>query len=360
MGAGVLGMPSRAAIAQTSGDGLSTIDLTPILRSLDAPDLAERERAVEALVLSSAVSLREVLGLLSEVTALTPEQRARLMGIAREMFVQSPRAAMGVQFGGTVERGVAIQSAVDGFDSARVIRPGDVIVAVNGQEVTQSQMRAIILSHDPGESMGLRLLRSVESGAEEQIDVRVTLGSMNRLRGGGFIDAATMMDAWRQRLKRAGVSEEAGQRPLETGIDQAAWLAIAQSTARTGARAGSPETGPGTARAPMVVTTGESRSMWLEPGQSRDSLVDAEILDPQRIDRRALERMALREELSELQRQLEALRSAVRMNAAAMQSPDLTDAQRSRLSVENQRLAGECGVVELRMTELRGLLNRQQ
>lgn len=100
--------------------------------------------------------------------------------------------------------------------------------------------------------------------------------------------------------------------------------------------------------------------MWLEPGQSRDSLVDAEILDPQRIDRRALERMALREELSELQRQLEALRSAVRMNAAAMQSPDLTDAQRSRLSVENQRLAGECGVVELRMTELRGLLNRQQ
>lgn len=360
MSAGVLGTPSLVAIAQPAGDGLSTLDLTPILRSLDAPDLAERERAVEALVLSSAVSLREVLGLLSEVTALTPEQRARLMGIAREMFVQSPRAAMGVQFGGTVERGVAIQSAVDGFDSARVIKPGDVIVAVNGQEVTQSQMRAIILSHDPGESMGLRLLRSGESGSEEQIDVRVTLGSMNRLRGGGFIDAGTMMDAWRQRLKRAGVSEEAGQRPIETGIEQAAWLAIAQTTARSGVRAGSLDTGPGTARAPMVVTTGESRSTWLEPGQSRDSLVDAEILDPQRIDRRALERMALREELAELQRQLEALRSAVRMNAAAMQSPDLTDAQRSRLRVENQRLAGECGVVELRMTELRGLLNRQQ
>jgi hypothetical protein len=73
-----------------------------------------------------------------------------------------------------------------------------------------------------------------------------------------------------------------------------------------------------------------------------------------------LERMALREELSELQRELEALRSAIRMNAAAMQSPDLTDLQRSRLTVENQRLAGECGVVEVRVNELRGRLNRQQ
>jgi hypothetical protein len=360
LGASLLAFPSRAALAQPADDGLSTIDLTPILRALDAPDLADRERAVEALVMSSAVSLREVLGLLSEVTALTPEQRARLVGIAREMFVQSPRAAMGVQFGGTVEKGVAIQSAVDGFDSARVIKPGDVIVAVNGEEVTQSRMRAIILSHDPGESMTLRLRRMGESGAEEHIDARVTLGSMNRLRGGGFIDASTMMDAWRERLLRAGVTEGPTEPPLEARIDHAAWLASAQETARSGVRSGGIETGPGTARAPMVVMAGESRAVWLEPGQSRDTLVDAEVLDPQRIDRRVLERMALREELSELQRELEALRSAIRMNAAAMQSPDLTDLQRSRLTVENQRLAGECGVVEVRVNELRGRLNRQQ
>jgi hypothetical protein len=46
--------------------------------------------------------------------ALSPEQRARLIDLAREMFRDSPRAAMGIQFGGTVESGVAVASLIEG------------------------------------------------------------------------------------------------------------------------------------------------------------------------------------------------------------------------------------------------------
>lgn len=348
---------SLPVAAQPGASGLSPLDLTPLLRALDSPRLEEREAAQAELASNSSITLREVLGLLGEVTALSPEQRARLIGIAREMFVDSPRAAMGVQFGGTVEQGVAIQSAVEGFDSARVLKPGDAILAVDGEPVTQSRLRAIIISHDPGEALELKIRRIGEGGREETLDATVTLGSMNRLaRGGGYVDVGTLIDAWRERLSRAGVADGPAGRPIETGVDQAAWLSSAQATARWTSRGDA----PGTARAPGAGIAGEPRSTWTDPGSDQTQLVDAEMLEAPRQDVRARERMAMREELMELQRELEALRGAVRVNAAAMQSPNLTDAQRARLSVENQRLTGESGVLELRMAELRGRLSRQQ
>ena len=357
---GITAVFALPAAAQATPDPLASRDLTPLISALDAPDLAQREAAVETLLTDQRITLREILGLLAEVTALTPEQRARLNGAAREMFALSPRAAMGVQFGGTVEKGVAIQSAVDGFDSARVIRPGDVVLAANGIEVTQTRLRAIILSHDPGESMVIRLRRLSEDGTEEIVESRVTLGSMNRLRGGGFIDAGTMFEAWRERLARAGVSEAPSQAPIQSDVDHAQWLASAQAVARSGQRDAGPGAGPGTARAPIASISGEPRTAWIEPGLDRFAMQDEDALEPLRADRRAQERMALIQELTDLQRELTVLRAAFRANAATLQGQALTDAQRARLTFENQRLTTEAAAVEARMSELRARLSRQQ
>lgn len=347
-----------AALAQSEDpeSRLASRDLTPLLRALDSDSLEERESAIEQLGANQAVALREVLGLLKDVSALSPEQRARLLDLARQMFQDSPRAAMGIQFGGTVDTGVAIAMLIDGFDASRQLRPGDVIEAADGEPLSQNRLRSVIVSHDPGESMTLRIKRTDPSGDSETMDVSIVLGSFNRLRGGGFLDTQTLDEAWRVRLARAGIAGTSVGETIGNTIDREAWLASARSAARW---ASIPE-GPGTARAPRADIAGEARSAWSEP--ESDLFTTAEpnarfgagdpAIDPRRL--------AMFEELQILQIQTEALRAGQRANLASLQSTTLAPSERARLMADNERIGRDLVPLERRMIELRAQLSRRQ
>lgn len=346
-----------AAVGQSAEPdaSLAARDLTPIIRALDSESLDERERALEQLGANPVVTLREVLGLLRDVTALSPEQRARLIDLAREMFRDSPRAAMGIQFGGTVESGVAVASLIEGFDAFRQLRPGDVIESANGEALSQNRLRSVIVSHDPGESMTLRVRRTGADGASETQDVRIVLGSFNRLRGGGFIDSQTLDEAWRARMSRSGIAGPSAGEPIVSGVDREAWLNSAQAVARW---SDSP-TGPGTARAPRTGIAGEARAAWLEPESDLIGLADADgwIRPQPGVD---AERMAMLEELRVLHLQTEALRNGQRTNLSMLQSPTLPVQERARILQDNERIGRELLPLEQRMSELRAQLNRRQ
>lgn len=347
-----------AAFAQSEHpeSRLASRDLTPLLRALDSDSLEERESAIEQLGNNPVVTLREVLGLLKDVSALSPEQRARLLDLARQMFQDSPRAAMGIQFGGTVDTGVAIAMLIDGFDASRQLRPGDVIEAANGEPLSQNRLRSVIVSHDPGESMALRIKRTDPSGESETLDVSIVLGSFNRLRGGGFLDTQTLDEAWRVRLARAGIAGTSVGETIGNGIDREAWLASARAAARW---ASIPE-GPGTARAPRADIAGEARSAWLEPESDLFTAAEPNARfgagDPA-IDPR---RLAMFEELQILQIQTEALRAGQRANLASLQSTTLAPSERARLMADNERIGRDLLPLERRMLELRAQLSRRQ
>lgn len=334
---------------------LAARDLTPVIRALDSDSLEVRERAVEQLGSNPVVTLREVLGLLRDVTALSPEQRARLIDLAREMFRDSPRAAMGIQFGGTVESGVAIASLIEGFDAFRQLKPGDVIEAANGEALSQNRLRSVIVSHDPGESMTLRVRRTSADGTSEAQDVRIVLGSFNRLRGGSFIDSQTLDEAWRARMARSGIAGPSTDEPIASGVDREAWLNSAQAVARWT----EPSDGPGTARAPRTGVAGEPRAEWREPESDLIDLADADgwIREPRAVD---AERMAMLDELRVLHLQTEALRAGQRANLATLQNPALPAPERTRILADNERIGRELLPLEQRMSEVRARLNRRQ
>lgn len=333
---------------------LAARDLTPIIRALDSDSLEVRERAVEQLGSNPVVTLREVLGLLRDVSALSPEQRARLIDLARAMFKDSPRAAMGIQFGGTVESGVAIASLIEGFDAFRQLKPGDVIEAANGEPLSQNRLRSVIVSHDPGESMTLSVRRIDAEGKSESLDVRIVLGSFNRLRGGGFIDSQTLDEAWRARMARSGIVGPSADAPIVSGVDREAWLNSAQAVARWI----DSTDGPGTARAPRTGIAGEPRSEWTEPESDLFAMYDGDLRNGRMAGINA-ERMVILDELRVLQLQTEALRTGQRANLATLQNPTLAAQERTRILADNERIGRELLPLEQRMSELRAQLNRR-
>ncbi len=335
---------------------LAARDLTPLLRALDSDSLEQRESAIEQLGANPVVTLREVLGLLKDVSALTPEQRARLLDLARQMFQDSPRAAMGIQFGGTVDTGVAIAMLIDGFDASRQLRPGDVIETANGQALSQNRLRSVIVSHDPGESMDLRIKRTDTDGAVQTLDVSIVLGSFNRLRGGGFLDSQTLDEAWRVRLARTGIAGTSVGDTIGNTIDREVWLASAQTAARWATIPG----GPGTARAPRADVAGEARSEWSEPESDLFTSADLNGMPNARDPGLDPRRLAMFEELQILQIQTEALRAGQRANLASLQSTTLAPSERVRLISDNERIGRDLLPLERRMIELRAQLSRRQ
>lgn len=353
-GIGLVAAGNTSAQPGSPDEPYKALDLTPLIRALDSVSLAERDRAVEQLGSNPAITAREVLSILRDVQGLTPEQRARLVDLGRAMFKNSPRAAMGIQFGGTVESGVAVATLIEGFDASRQLRPGDVIEAANGEPLSQNRLRAVIISHDPGETMSLRVRRLDAEGRAESIDVRVALGSFNRLRGGGFLDSQTLDEAWRIRMSREGVITTGAQGVIGVAVDRDAWLASAQALARWA----DSDIGPGTARSPRAGVAGESRSEWYDSGSESFSM-HTNGRDPNRMEVDA-QRLVLLERLQVLQLQMEAMRSAQRANLAALQNPSLSPSERAKLLNENERLAQELLPLERQMTDLRGALNRRQ
>lgn len=208
--------PGDVATAVPALDGAV---LESLLVKLDDPSIAEREHAMAALRGLPGVTVRAIEQVLGKPT-LSAEQRVRLLQVGRALFMSEPRAAMGVSFTqGMMEDEdgqVQVSEPTPGWDSARVLRAWDVIRSIDGLRLrTRAEARAAIISHDPGDTVSLDILRNGQPGT-----VRVRLGNFIDLGSRGFIDAATFEAAWRLRAARSIAD---GSKPLVIDVAAEEW-----------------------------------------------------------------------------------------------------------------------------------------
>jgi len=186
---------------------LSALDLDALVRALGASSLRERTEATTRLSAArpSVDALFEVL----KRDTLSAEQRERVTRLAWERFASTPRAALGISFQrgfvGGMESGAVIEGTFEGFDSNRVLKPGDTIYAMDDVRIhSMDEGKRVIQSREPGERVSLRIFRQ-----GKPIIVRLTLGSLPDLdRRDQFanqrsLEPAVLRDAFRLKLDRA-------------------------------------------------------------------------------------------------------------------------------------------------------------
>lgn len=216
--------PGEHALAVGPGTGATPgIDwFDALVADLDSPMLERRDRAGLELATDARVTLEMIEQRLAESTrpdrALSVEQRESLMRVGRRAFENAPRAAMGVQFGRfDGGGGVEVTATVPGFEALRVIRPGDVLRSIDDARITiQADARAAIVSHDPGDTVRVDLVRM-----GEPLTVTVRLGSFVDLQNARELEPWTLDAAWRLRCARKlGVPP---LRELDAGMSVERW-----------------------------------------------------------------------------------------------------------------------------------------
>lgn len=228
-------------------------DTRTLIRDLSSEAYETRWRAHERLrTLPDAhlVDLEDALG----DPSLDPEQRARVWALARERFGGEPRAALGIRYDNAWNRArrnapAVIERAIDGFDSARVLKPGDAVVSFDGHRVTDRvNFRTHILSYDPGDAVVLGVERD-----DDVIEVLVIMGSQDQLntreiRGDNQwgipatsnpISESDLDDAWNLRVRRKGLREGAETVVLDGGLSGSRWRETWAVDGAAGSRTGS-------------------------------------------------------------------------------------------------------------------------
>lgn len=198
--------------------------LDDLVVQLDDPSYAVRQGALDELA-RRMVSPGWIESQLIN-PSLSPEQRTRLSSLGPRALMNTERGALGVQF--DVQRaGVLIAGTVRGFDSERMLRPGDELLSIGGERVsTSDEARAAIIANDPGEEIELRVLR----GGRDQ-GVRVRLGRFNELRSTAMVNWTDAARAWRIRLDR--IERARGAQPaLDAGLTAGEWAAARREAGR--------------------------------------------------------------------------------------------------------------------------------
>ncbi|MEM8834764.1 MAG: PDZ domain-containing protein [Planctomycetota bacterium] len=242
--AGILGVFLGALLgvhAPASGDA----DTRPIslgddryltfVERLSVDDFEIREQATQVLSERLRCNDAELFEWIDSQRELSPEQRARLLRVARSRFDATPRGALGFGFGGfnpSVE-GVIVGRVEEGRGfpavDAGLIRPNDVIVSVNGLPIPRQSYNqfvgAAIKSHPAGATMPAIIARPVddpERGPDDDqlftvIETNLPLGSWESL-GQQPIPQRTLEEAWAHRIAVLG-SGDREQRVIELASD---------------------------------------------------------------------------------------------------------------------------------------------
>jgi hypothetical protein len=202
--------------------------LEPLIVSLDSADADERLGAGKTLEQDPRLSLDALEWHLAQPRPLTAEQRERLTRAGRRIFDSTPRAAMGVQFARSdgASGGVEIAGTVQGFDSFRQLRAGDIIRSIGGVRTTsQASARCAIISHDPGELVPVELLRR-----GEPMIVNLRLGSFAELTNAVDLNNQTLDAAWGLRLARLPGS--AAEHQIDAGWTLDRWVLLEDEVRR--------------------------------------------------------------------------------------------------------------------------------
>lgn len=206
--------------------------LEALVKKLDADDPLERE-AASAAIRESDADIKSLFEIMKR-PALSLEQRKRLENISRQPFENAPRAGLGVSFDRAVDDGtVRIIGTVNrpGFHAHEVLKPGDAVRELDGLPVhTQEQARSVILSHDPGDTLDVLVVRQ---GAP--IRAAIKLGNFTDLDIGGPVNQLRqeyrgrgLDSAFKVRLNRelGNHAQQAGAAPIDAGFTTETWDAI--------------------------------------------------------------------------------------------------------------------------------------
>ncbi|MBK7403542.1 MAG: PDZ domain-containing protein [Phycisphaerales bacterium] len=169
-----------------------------LIKRLGADSFTVREQATIDLFRRNDLTLPQAEALL-EREGLGAEQRLRLEQVALSAFARGPWAAVGIQFAPSESGGQRITDTVVGFDAARVLLPGDLIVAADGQPIySQRALKAAILSRDPGGTMVMEIVRG-----GERSEVSFSLGSFSQLSSPMSPLPGDLLAAWSLRRSRS-------------------------------------------------------------------------------------------------------------------------------------------------------------
>lgn len=192
-----------------------------LIAQLGVDNAAKREEALSLLAGDEAFTLTQLEETLQNVT-LTAEQRARLLEAARQRFMASPRAAMGVQQFSrfAMPERVVIGITYPQFPSFKVLKEGDLILEVEGEKLRSrdawNRLGAHIVSHDPGGTMDVVIRRG-----EEKLSLQVPLGSYKDLPGPNPLDISKLERGWQLRSQRFSTIKS--REPIVVGLPSGKW-----------------------------------------------------------------------------------------------------------------------------------------
>lgn len=214
-----LGLLAPALLAPGAAGQPAAPTLDEIVTLLGSSDVRARETATDVLASDDRFT-SEDLAHVAERTELSVEQRQRLLEAARQRFMGTPRAALGVRFSPTVLRErVVIERTFPQFPSSKVLEPGDLIVEVEGEKLrgydSQLVLGGHIISRDPGQTLSLIVRRG-----EQKLSLEIELGRFSDLQG-SQLDEERMNRAWEVRSRGLRWSPE--RAPIDPGITRAQW-----------------------------------------------------------------------------------------------------------------------------------------
>ncbi|TVQ33575.1 MAG: PDZ domain-containing protein [Phycisphaeraceae bacterium] len=175
-----------------------------LITDLDDEDLFIREAAMEELY-SMSIPPEELLRHAAPIEDLSFEQWSRLDEILRELFISTPRAGLGA---GLVRLdnppGVRLNPIIRNFPIAETLQNDDIVTSVNGVDlrgdpIDDLTIRATILSHDPGDTLDLRIIRDGRT-----MNTTVKLGRYDDLMNAQPLNEQFINAAWALRRTRLG------------------------------------------------------------------------------------------------------------------------------------------------------------
>jgi len=190
---------------------------------LDDASFEARQAASRALM-DSSIGDDEIWAILDR-EGLSQEARQRLLEASCRRILERPRGALGIRMGNAAppRRGVLVQSTVPGLPADGVLRPGDVIHAVDGKAVaTSNDLAAVLQARLPGQEIRLEVMRQERDAVgrplqdpkgqpvQRELELRLPLGDFAQLErpvpgepAGGFNPAAEV--ARRRRLVQVAI-----------------------------------------------------------------------------------------------------------------------------------------------------------
>lgn len=191
--------PKEQSKLQSSLDE-APMSMSDLVRELGSDDARTRGAAQQRLDQDQRITLQMIEEALKQPTT-GAEARVRLINTGRTRFVSSPRAAMGVRFGGGLPDRVIVGDTVPGFPSKDFLESGDIIDTANGLKLIGPRasftLMCLIVSHDPGEKVNLVVRRG-----GDKLKMQVPLGKYSDLQQGDLVGDSRAQAGWRLRLQR--------------------------------------------------------------------------------------------------------------------------------------------------------------